>query len=111
MLLRVGSTGDDVKKVQKKLGVQADGIFGSGTEKAVKTWQAEHGLKADGIVGPATWGSMFSAAPASKPAPAGGAVPVNAAGVKLDTLVGHVPEAVISQIPGCAAKFPPVQVI
>ena len=31
MLLKVGSKGDDVKKLQTKLGTAADGVFGPGT--------------------------------------------------------------------------------
>jgi len=61
MLLKVGSQGEDVKKLQTKLGLGADGIFGAGTEKAVKDWQAKNGLTADGIVGDGTWNKMFEA--------------------------------------------------
>ena len=32
-----------------------DGIFGTGTMKAVKSFQSAHGASADGIVGPVTW--------------------------------------------------------
>ena len=38
MLLKNGSKGEDVKKLQAKLGLAADGAFGPGTEKAVKEW-------------------------------------------------------------------------
>lgn len=58
-MIRVGSTRDTVRAVQAKLGVGADGIFGKGTEAAVKSWQAANGLTADGIVGPATLKKMF----------------------------------------------------
>jgi hypothetical protein len=58
MVLKKGSRGDDVKTLQQFLGLSADGIFGSGTEAAVKKWQKENGLSADGIVGPNTWSSM-----------------------------------------------------
>lgn len=54
IILKRGTKGACVKKLQEKLGVGADGIFGGGTEKAVKTYQSENGLSADGIVGPAT---------------------------------------------------------
>jgi peptidoglycan hydrolase-like protein with peptidoglycan-binding domain len=60
MLLKIGSKGEDVKKLQAKLGLGADGIFGAGTATAVKKWQAENGLTADGVVGDGTWGKMFS---------------------------------------------------
>ena len=37
MLLKNGSKGEDVKKLQAKLGATADGSFGPGTEAKVKT--------------------------------------------------------------------------
>lgn len=54
VLLRRGTRGSTVKAMQEKLGIGADGKFGSGTAKAVKAYQEENGLKADGIVGPDT---------------------------------------------------------
>jgi len=103
MLLKVGSKGDDVKKLQEKLGTAADGSFGPGTEKLVKEWQAANGLKADGIVGDGTWAKLFgSAAPASTPAPA---VIIPPSEFKLEALKGHIPDAVIAQIPDTAKKF------
>ncbi len=105
MLLKVGSKGDDVKKLQEKLGTTADGSFGPGTEKLVKEWQAANGLTADGIVGPGTWAKMFdgsSPAPAAKPV---SNVVIPPSEFKLEALKGHVPDAVIAQIPDTAAKF------
>jgi putative chitinase len=58
--LRRGMRGEDVKRMQKVLGVTADGIFGPGTTTAVKKWQRANGLEADGIVGPKTQAKMFS---------------------------------------------------
>lgn len=58
MLLKKGSRGSEVKKLQAFLGLSADGIFGTGTETAVKKWQQENGLTADGIVGPNTLTKM-----------------------------------------------------
>ncbi len=51
MLLKVGSKGEDVKKLQSKLGLGSDGIFGKGTEEAIKSFQLKNGLTPDGIVG------------------------------------------------------------
>ena len=50
--------GHGVRAVQQALGVQADGVFGKGTAKAVREFQKAHGLKADGVVGPATWKAL-----------------------------------------------------
>jgi hypothetical protein len=58
MLLKIGSRGQQVKDLQEFLGADADGIFGKGTEAAVKEWQTANGLDADGLVGPATWDAM-----------------------------------------------------
>jgi putative chitinase len=57
-VLRVGSKGELVKKMQAVLGVTADGDFGPGTERAVKAWQTSKGLTADGVVGPKTLAAM-----------------------------------------------------
>ena len=57
--VRIGDRGNNVKLVQEKLGLAADGIFGSGTDAAVKKWQSENGLTADGIVGPKTYAKMM----------------------------------------------------
>lgn len=49
-----GSTGEQVKQIQKALGIKADGIFGKGTEDAVKKFQKDNGLTVDGKVGSKT---------------------------------------------------------
>lgn len=56
--LKIGSSGESVRYVQRVLGIQVDGIFGPMTSKAVKQFQSSKGLKADGIVGPATWSKL-----------------------------------------------------
>lgn len=58
VLLKQGTRGDTVKKLQEKLGLGADGQFGSGTEKAVRDYQQKNGLTADGLAGPATLAHM-----------------------------------------------------
>lgn len=37
-----------------------DGIFGNGTQSAVKSFQSDHNTTADGIVGPITWSKLTS---------------------------------------------------
>jgi len=98
MLLKVGSKGDDVKKLQEKLGLTADGTFGPGTEKAVKDWQSKNGLTADGIVGDGTWSKMMATAPVAAQVSSGG--PMN-----ISKLKGHVPDTVIAQLPEVMDKF------
>ena len=101
MLLKNGSKGEEVKQLQTLLGLGADGSFGPMTESKVKEWQAANGLTADGIVGPSTWGKMFGAvAPTSVTT-----VAIPPSSFKLDALKGHIPDAVIAQIPDTAAKF------
>jgi putative chitinase len=58
-VLRKGSSGDGVKIMQEALGIDADGVFGPGTERALKEWQAANGLTADGVAGPATFGKLL----------------------------------------------------
>jgi len=58
VLLKEGTRGEAVKKLQEKLGVGADGLFGSGTEEALRGYQAKNGLVADGMAGPATLAQM-----------------------------------------------------
>jgi hypothetical protein len=58
MVLKIGSTGEHVKQLQKFLNVKDDGIFGSGTELKVRAWQLTHGLTPDGIVGTDTMTKM-----------------------------------------------------
>lgn len=61
--IRKGSTGEDVRHcqsllVQHGISTDVDGVFGSGTERSVKSFQSSQGLTADGIVGPATWSAL-----------------------------------------------------
>jgi putative chitinase len=106
MLLKLGSEGEDVKKLQTKLGVDPIGKFGPKTDAAVRTWQAANGLTADGIVGDGTWAKMFSEGVVSAPTIITEPAPVaSIGGLKLERLKGHIPDAVIAQIPDTAAKF------
>lgn len=64
VLSRLGSRGEEVRKIQQKLknwgyysgGV--DGIYGTQTQNAVKSFQRKNGLTADGIAGKDTLNAM-----------------------------------------------------
>ena len=105
MLLKIGSKGEDVKKLQAKLGTTADGSFGPGTEKLVKEWQVANGLTADGIVGSGTWSKMFGETTQPVQVVKEDVVIPTSSEFKLQNLKGHVPDAVITQIPDTAKKF------
>jgi peptidoglycan hydrolase-like protein with peptidoglycan-binding domain len=72
-LLRVGSTGSDVKLLQTNLNskgykLTADGVFGELTLAAVKNYQSKNKLSVDGLVGPATLAKVNVKPTAPKPA-------------------------------------------
>ena len=60
-VLKLGSRGLAVARVQRALGIRADGDFGPKTKRAVRAFQKRHGLLADGVVGPKTRRALFAA--------------------------------------------------
>lgn len=54
LLLKKGDKGENVKTLQKALGITVDGDFGIKTETAVKEFQKSKGLIVDGLVGNST---------------------------------------------------------
>ena len=63
-MLSYGSSGEDVKELQKALNnvgfsLDVDGKFGAKTQSAVKSYQKNSGLSVDGIVGNNTWTSLY----------------------------------------------------
>ncbi|MCL2202544.1 MAG: peptidoglycan-binding protein [Defluviitaleaceae bacterium] len=69
-LIRVGSRGADVERIQRCLNtvgqwhptiprLNVDGIFGPLTQASVMAFQRVAGLNPDGIVGPLTWGALM----------------------------------------------------
>jgi hypothetical protein len=56
--IKRNAKGADVRILQAALDIKVDGMFGKGTEDAVKTFQRLQGLKADGVVGPMTWQAL-----------------------------------------------------
>lgn len=73
--LKEGSTGPKVKELQQLLKAKGfnpgpiDGVFGSGTLKAVISFQKYNGLYPDGIVGPQTWKALTSTSAPSTSTP------------------------------------------
>ncbi len=63
-VLRQGSSGNEVKEVQRRLKMwgyytgSVDGKFGAGTKKAVIAFQKKNGLTADGVVGKSTYKAL-----------------------------------------------------
>lgn len=62
-LLRIGMSGSDVMEIQatlRKLGfdIAVDGVFGLGTQRAVREFQRAHKLMPDGIIGQLTFAAM-----------------------------------------------------
>jgi putative chitinase len=105
MILKNGSKGDDVKKLQEKLGVEAIGTFGPKTEAAVKSWQKANGLKDDGIVGDATWAKLFGKSTPTATVVKEDVVIPSGGPLNIEKLKGHIPDTVLAQIPDTAAKF------
>jgi putative chitinase len=105
MVLKVGSEGADVKKLQEKLGVEAIGKFGPKTEAAVKAWQKANGLKDDGIVGDGTWSKLFGEEPKQPQVVKEDVVIPSGGALNIEKLKGHIPDAVLAQIPETAKKF------
>ena len=62
--IRRGSTGNPVRRAQKRLTLGGydtggvDGVFGAGTEAAVRRFQGDSRLTVDGVVGPRTWDAI-----------------------------------------------------
>jgi putative chitinase len=105
MILKKGSKGEEVKKLQAKLGLSADGVFGPGTEAKLKEWQMKNGLSADGIAGPATLSKLgVSSTPVLQIVKEDVIVPKGGP-IDLSRLKGHIPESVIGQIPTVMEKF------
>ena len=107
MILKKGSKGEEVKQLQAKLGLAADGVFGPGTEKQLKAWQTKNGLTADGIAGPATLAKLgvTTQETVSKEVIKEDVVIPTGGPIELSKLKGHVPDSVITQIPTVMEKF------
>lgn len=65
-VLKSNSRGDQVKALQRLLvgygyDLKVDGVFGTVTDRTVRTFQRKYGLSADGVVGTKTWGKLLGA--------------------------------------------------
>jgi Transglycosylase-like domain/Putative peptidoglycan binding domain len=58
VVVKRGDRGSAVRAIQEQLGIPADGVFGTQTERAVRRFQRRHDLVVDGIVGPLTRGAL-----------------------------------------------------
>ncbi|HEU0050416.1 MAG TPA: peptidoglycan-binding domain-containing protein [Nitrososphaera sp.] len=71
---RVGAKGPEVARIQEQLKSEGfylgpvDGIFGGGTDAAVRLFQAAKQLTTDGDVGQQTWAALFPDVPIPAPA-------------------------------------------
>lgn len=70
-IVRNGSRGNLVRLLQYLLNyyganISVDGVFGGGTERAVKEFQRANNLTADGIVGRNTWNKLLNFNPSSE---------------------------------------------
>ena len=99
--VRKGDRGPAVRRVQSRLGLAADGMFGPQTSRAVRRFQRRRGLTADGIVGPITRQALrlrpFSRGSVVHPggrsgggAPAGGAPAGDEGSVKLPRVLVRI---------------------
>lgn len=64
--IKKGTNAPEVVYLQALLKLTIDGVFGNGTEEAVKKFQESTGLKNDGIVGPGTWSKLLELNPRTK---------------------------------------------
>jgi hypothetical protein len=61
-----GDDGDDVRRLQRALGIRVDGEYGSRTKRAVRRFQRRNDLRADGVAGPETLRELGISAPAEE---------------------------------------------
>lgn len=93
-----GGQSDEIRLMQRQLGVKDDGVFGAKTREALRGWQSSHGLGNDGVFGAKTRDAMFTksgdswtpstgSAPVKQPAaPVGAAAPTPGSSVRPDQL-------------------------
>lgn len=110
MNLKIGSKGVDVKKLQEKLGLKADGVFGPLTESKLIQLQKKIGISPDGRVSLGTWVKLFGPIsqekPTIEPKPSQPVVSTTQnSNLSLEKLKGHVPNKIIEEIKESGEKF------
>ena len=95
MLLKIGSKGEDVKKLQSKLVLNPDGIFGKITEQKVKNWQLNNKLPTTGAIDDNQWNILFNTNNQS----------TNILNINLEKLRGYIPDIVLEQLKYVMPKF------
>jgi hypothetical protein len=106
-----GTTGDDVKALQKLLGVQQTGTYGELTTYAVKQFQTAHGLTATGVADKATKRKLArrtrppKAAP-TPPASSTSTPPAGTNGAGTPTGTTTAPPASTTTAPGSSGATP-----
>lgn len=91
MIFKLGSTGENVKKIQHFLAINETANFDTATETAVKNWQTKNGLVSDGIVGDKSLTKM--------------GIVLDVPKLDISKLKGVIPDTIIDQIPGVMEKF------
>ena len=66
-IIRLGSEGEWVVKLQQALNINANGVFGTGTESALIAFQRQNSLEADGVAGRRTYTALGLIGPTSMP--------------------------------------------
>lgn len=107
MILKLGSKGKNVGKIQKFLGIKVDNDFGPKTNQALKIWQLKNKLVADGICGPKTLKKMGISLSEEEVKDEIGIGHINYANNlhSLSKLKNVIPASVLDQIPETAVKF------
>jgi peptidoglycan hydrolase-like protein with peptidoglycan-binding domain len=66
-VLNLGSSGEDVRRVQRALNAASPknklpitGSYDPTTQAAMAAWQAKNGIAENGVVGPASWAGLQS---------------------------------------------------
>lgn len=67
VVLSLGDSGPEVKRLQVALGISVDGQFGPNTRDAVLSFQEAQGLAVDGIVGAKTWAALSASMQVTAP--------------------------------------------